>query len=359
MMRSFNDFAIPLAWPDQTAFGDERWMAFLKKCGIVKNLNFKVGHAAILLISQNTGNIEYYDFGRYVSPRGDGRARSKHFDPRLQIDRIATFDKSHKAITNIDEILTELSAMEEATHGGGRLFFTLAPDICYVSAKKFADQLVTNGPIPYGAIAKGNNSCSRFVAQVLVAGMHPKDRRIKKINFPETLKPSPMSNIINTGANNTIHCYHEGMVQQQRMGRISSLNFHWQLLKENLSSKHISTLGCDTDNGQLDRPALPPNLRENAQWLGGIGEGMWFQVLNDGISESHYWVESYTSSGVLINRIATICPQQNLDLAKPFEITTQMDGLHFTILQNEIKYLLKKTEYTYNKKIIKSNITWN
>ena len=352
-MKSFNDFAIPLAWPDQTAFGDERWMAFLKKCGIVKNLNFKVGHAAILIISRSHGNIDYYDFGRYVSLRGDGRARSKYFDPRLQIETLASFDKSHKEITNMDELLAELSAMEEATHGGGRLFFTITPDICYATAKKFADQLVTNGPIPYGAIAKGNNSCSRFVAQVLIAGMHPDDRRISKIKFPETLKPSPMSNLINTRDNGSIYCYHEGVLEQQKMGRISSLNFHWQLLKENLSNKHISTLGCDTGNGQLDRPTRPVNISENAQWLGGIGEGMWFQILNDTIRECHYWVESYTSSGILINRVSTICPQQSLDIERPFEITTQMDGQHFTILQDGIKYLLKKTEHTHNKTSLK------
>lgn len=352
-MRSFNDFAIPLAWPDQTAFGDERWMAFLKKCGIVKNLNFKVGHAAILLVSHGTGTVDYYDFGRYVSLRGDGRARSSYFDPRLHIETAALFDRTHQKITNLEEILAELSDMEEATHGGGRLFYSLVQDICYASAKKFADQLVSNGPIPYGAIAKGNNSCSRFVAQVLIAGMHPKDRRIRKIKFPETVKPSPMSNIINTRDNGMIYCYHEGVINPQRVSRVGSLNFHWQLLKENLSNKHASALGCDASNGQLDRPTTPVNLVENAQWLGGIGEGMWFQILNDETRESHYWVESYTSSGLLINRVPTLCPQQSLDIQKPFEITTQMDGQHFTIVQGDIKYLLKKTENTQNKTSLK------
>jgi len=49
-MHQYNDLAIPIAWPDQTARGDELWMAALKKLGVVKNLNFKVGHAAIVLI---------------------------------------------------------------------------------------------------------------------------------------------------------------------------------------------------------------------------------------------------------------------------------------------------------------------
>ncbi|SJN26730.1 hypothetical protein FM107_05040 [Sphingobacterium sp. JB170] len=48
--------------PDETALGDEKWMAFFKQIGIVKNLHFKVGHAAILLIERNSGKILYYDF---------------------------------------------------------------------------------------------------------------------------------------------------------------------------------------------------------------------------------------------------------------------------------------------------------
>src|SRR5690606_41788738 len=86
--------AIPWAWPDKTAYGDEKWMRWLKRFGIVKNLNFKVGHAAILLIDRQSGEVAYFDFGRYVAPRGYGRARSKVFDPRLELYTLAKFSDS-------------------------------------------------------------------------------------------------------------------------------------------------------------------------------------------------------------------------------------------------------------------------
>ncbi|ERJ57316.1 DUF6695 family protein [Sphingobacterium paucimobilis] len=348
-MISFNDFAIPLAWPDKTAFGDERWMAFLKKCGIVKNLNFKVGHAALLLISRHTGAIDYYDFGRYVTPRGDGRARSKVFDPRLKIDTVAQFSSGN--ISNLDHILRNLSAIEEATHGGGRLLFSIVNNISYITCRKFADSLVAKGPIPYGAFAAGNNSCSRFVAQVLIAGMPPNDPRIRRLKYPETLKPSPVSNIVNTRNGGFVHCYENGDLQRWKSNRFHSLKFHWQLLKENLSHSHFETLGCDIGNGQLDNPSRPPHLQDNAQWLGGIGEGMWFQIL----PIPHplcYLIESYNAQGQLINQVNTLCPQDTFDIQKDFEITRQMDGAYFTIIQNGMKHLFKKTENKYYKKYL-------
>lgn len=56
---AYHDFALILSWPDATIRGDEKWMMFFKKIGIVKNLNFKVGHTGIVLISANTGELLY------------------------------------------------------------------------------------------------------------------------------------------------------------------------------------------------------------------------------------------------------------------------------------------------------------
>jgi hypothetical protein len=106
-MHQYNDLAIPIAWPDQTARGDELWMAALKKLGVVKNLNFKVGHAAIVLIERKTGHLRYFDFGRYITPRGFGRARSSQFDPRLELTTVAEFSDSGELL-NFEEILLEL-----------------------------------------------------------------------------------------------------------------------------------------------------------------------------------------------------------------------------------------------------------
>src|SRR5690606_27229252 len=118
-MYTFNDIAIPISWPDKTALGDEKWKVFLKQIGLVKNLHFKVGHAAILLIERNSGRILYFDLGRYLSARGYGRARSALFEPRLE-NAITSQFTSQGEIQDIKEMLEELCKKEEATHVVGR-----------------------------------------------------------------------------------------------------------------------------------------------------------------------------------------------------------------------------------------------
>ncbi|WP_039052928.1 DUF6695 family protein [Sphingobacterium sp. T2] len=81
MKINYQDFAIILTWPDATIRGDEKWMMFFKKIGLVKNLNFKVGHTGIVIVNRQTGEMLFYDFGRYITPRGYGRARSQIFRP--------------------------------------------------------------------------------------------------------------------------------------------------------------------------------------------------------------------------------------------------------------------------------------
>src|SRR5690606_2670739 len=186
-------------------------MALLKWAGIVKNLNFKVGHAAIVLVNRRTGLLAYYDFGRYVTPRGYGRARSAASDPRLVLSTRAQVDTGG-TIENLQAILTELHQKESATHGGGRLFFSVADGLSFGKATHFAEELVNQGPIPYGAVARGNNSCSRFVAQVLLAGWETGNSVKRRIKFPESGKPSPMSNVVYASPAHLVYCYYAGLL---------------------------------------------------------------------------------------------------------------------------------------------------
>jgi hypothetical protein len=64
LKKEFKDSAIILSWADATIRGDEAWMMFCTKIGIVKNLNFKVEHTGIVLIDHSTARLFFYDFGR-------------------------------------------------------------------------------------------------------------------------------------------------------------------------------------------------------------------------------------------------------------------------------------------------------
>lgn len=331
------DLAMVIAWPDITARGDEKWMAVLKSLGIVKNLNFKVGHAAIILIQQTTGILSYYDFGRYITPRGFGRARSANSDPRLSLLTRAIVAENGNII-NLSAILEELHRKESATHGGGRTFFSIAGGISYSRAAVFADQLVRQGPIPYGAIAKGNNSCSRFVAQTLLAGMANGHPGKKDLVFPESLKPSPMSNVVNATPGRIVYCYHNSTLTVQKISRWQSLQFQAKLLLHNLSSHKSRSLPCDRIPGNIIEPPRPEHLPKTAQWLGGIGEGAWFSLEKDTKTDI-YHVVKYASHGIEEYRVTCVAAQM-VDLHTPYQFTYHFHHQRYTILQGEQKIAL-------------------
>ncbi|NGM61417.1 hypothetical protein G5B30_05730 [Sphingobacterium sp. SGG-5] len=344
-MELYNDIALPLAWPDQTAYGDEAWMSLLQKCGIVKDLHFKVGHAAILLIERKTGEIRYFDFGRYICPRGYGRARSQDFDPRLRISIRADIDPATGEITNLLDILQELSGMETATHGGGRLLFVPVQGISFKKAVDYAENIVRQGPILYGALAANNNSCSRYVAQALTHAMDPKDFRIRKILYPECVKASPTSNIVNASPDGYIYCYEQRILSQWKMGRWASLRFQWNLIRENLRTKK-TPLSSPTDGkhtvGYLGEPVRPSGLPAKAQWLGGIGEGVWLYAEHNA---ENMTVSCYSTAGEVLYQTRAKCPQ-DFDRDKSYAFTPDFSCKHFTILQHGNTYVFKQLDLT-------------
>jgi hypothetical protein len=289
----YPDFALILSWPDAMIRGDEKWMMFFKKIGIVKNLNFKVGHTGVVIISSKTGELLYYDFGRYISPRGYGRTRSKESDPLLNINITATFNNGE--ISNLKTIVAHFESMKPAMQGSGELFFSIVKDLNFEQAKTFADTWVQKGSYPYGAVAKGNNNCSRFITRLLFASssqfswFHP-------INFPETIKASPISNIVNSAENKMIYSYSpEQGLQKFRMSRVQSLLFLLKKLSENVYSRQAALLPEDISIGGILHKHKPLHLPKSAQYLGGVGEGAWFDFSL--LKNSQLLIRRFTISG--------------------------------------------------------------
>src|SRR5690606_3222489 len=160
---AYNDLAFILTWPDATIRGDEKWMMFFKKIGIVKNLNFKVGHTGIVIIKQETGEMLFYDFGRYITPRGYGRARSKFSDPRLEIKLKAKFENSN--IINLEEIIEQFEAFKPAMSWYCILYFSITRVINFQLAKVYGVDCMHKGTYPYGAVARNNENCSHFITR--------------------------------------------------------------------------------------------------------------------------------------------------------------------------------------------------
>ena len=52
----------------------------------------QAGHAALMLIKKGNTEVQYFDFGRYITSYGNGRVRSKETDPELSVPIKAKFE---------------------------------------------------------------------------------------------------------------------------------------------------------------------------------------------------------------------------------------------------------------------------
>ncbi len=295
-MEHDKDLAIVIAWPEIPTRGDERWMKFFKRIGLVKNLHFKVGHAAIVLVNHDTGALAYYDFGRYVTPLGYGRARSAQSDPRLELTTKARIDAPPQ-ISNLRMVLDEMHVKREATHGAGTMYFSIADSISFDRASAFAERLVSGGPIKYGAIASDCNSCSRYVAQILLAGLPARHASRRQLLFPESMKPSPMSNVVNARADRKVYAFDGHALSARKMSRFRSFAFQAQLIGESLSNAKTVAFPPDHIVGHVSQPPRVPSIPQDAQWLGGIGEGAWYAVEATGDKGRNCLVTRYDAAG--------------------------------------------------------------
>ena len=121
-----NTAIISLAWPSVIARGPEKIWVFLKKIGIMKNLNFRIGHAAMLIAKND--ELFYYDLGRYISPLGYSRVRSMATDPKLKLYTHPIWSETGE-IMNIVTICQELEEKKNATHGDGPIYLSIANSI--------------------------------------------------------------------------------------------------------------------------------------------------------------------------------------------------------------------------------------
>ena len=289
------DTAIVIAWPECTARGDERLLIFLKKAGVVKNLNMRVGHAAICLINPQSNEVLYYDFGRYITPRGFGRARNKYTDPDLTLQTKAIFD-SNEDLQNIEEIASELESKSKYTHGYGPLVFSVSKTINFIKAKSYADDMISKGYFPYNGLIKTASNCARYVTETMKAANE--DGTIgTKLKYPLTVRPTPLFNVVAAKSQDTIYSFEGGKLEFLEKSRRHSLSDLSVKLLESAFSKYTNTLTDDEIQGAIEEPQRPALLPAHAQWLGGLGEGGWF--VSDRADEHRFKGTKYAKDGAL------------------------------------------------------------
>lgn len=337
----FRDFAIILTWPDATIRGDEQWMMFFKKIGLVKNLNFKVGHTGVILVKHDSGEMLFYDFGRYIAPRGYGRARSRFSDPLLDISIKAEIKEQE--IENLAQVVEHLETMKPAMYGEGKLFFSIVPNIDFETAKKYGDECVAQGTYPYGAVARNNNNCSRFITRMLIKSS-PTFGYWHGINLPETIKSSPVSNLVNSRRDRMIYSYtpEEGL-KKFRMNRFQSFWFLVKQLGDNIKQHKANLLPTDRIIGAVDYNSKPISIPKHATYLGGVGDGAWYSAVHDP-EHDQFIVKRFTTGGQLEYVIRGTVPE-GFNPNEPFGVTYDSHLLFTHIQQNGSKLRIEHIEH--------------
>ncbi|NER18636.1 DUF6695 family protein [Spongiivirga citrea] len=258
----YNGKIISIAYPDTFVNMSTEFMCkVLPMVGLGTKDYIKAGHAALILVSNDTEMAYYYDFGRYITPNGKGRVRGALTDSELEIPFRASFDKDG-TLTNLDDFLMWLNDNPHKTHGEGRLVASVCEDINFEAAQHYILNLQRKGSIPYGAFDKRGSNCSRFVTDTILFAT--KNRRIKLgLGFNKLFTPSPLGNVQKAA---TI-----GKMFSVEKGHISV--YSRSVVVENLTN-YFHKKSDDIELGQVEKHPLPAN----AQYLPGIGCGAYFTL---------------------------------------------------------------------------------
>lgn len=174
MVRS--DIAIIVNFPDKPILIPQ-YISFWNFWAHVFDFNrdnySNVGHTGVILLNGTTGDLQYYDFGRYddrddlMGPRPAfyGTVRSKRHVPGLELNIKAKLVNGW--ITNLDTLLIHLGAKKLfKTYGPieSSVVYNLDLDRMLLCANEFEDR----GYIYYGAPT--HLYCTRFVREVIRAG---------------------------------------------------------------------------------------------------------------------------------------------------------------------------------------------
>ena len=258
---------ITLAYPDTVVrISDEKYVSYIRYLGIGKKNYVRAGHAALVLINTQDGNLEYFDFGRYTTPQGFGRVRGKDTDHELDFHLKAEIENG--SIKNLENIIKFLATNPKLTHGEGKMVVSICDEVNYQKAKIYINRMRDTGLIKYAAFSKNASNCSRFVTDTLIASVTNK-KIVKSLIKSNRFTPSTVGNVVN--ANTT---------KQVKV-----------VCERGLISKFTSTPARENTRCFLDRlndykpnfigniqPMHVDGVHEKAQWLEGVGAGAWFEL---------------------------------------------------------------------------------
>ncbi len=258
---------LALAYPETIVMVPNEWfIPFLRYIGIGKKNYVRAGHSAVVLINRSSGNLDYYDFGRYITPDAFGRVRGKDTDHELDFRLHAEIKNDD--ILNLKDIFKFLATHPKLTHGEGKMIASVCDEIDYEKARLFINAMQKRDFIPYSVFNNNATNCSRFVTQVLIASVTNdkiRNRLIRSMRFT----PSTVGNVIISDTQNKIY-------EISDQGEFK--DFSSSTRKENIKNFLDKLKGHRPNVVGTLHPKPVVGVGSHAQWLSGVGAGAWFEL---------------------------------------------------------------------------------
>jgi hypothetical protein len=314
---------IVLAYPDTFVSVSDEWICkFLPLVGLGTKEYIKAGHAALVLIENDTCEARYFDFGRYVTPEGYGRVRGANTDAELELPVHAKLN-ADDSLKNLDEFLIWLSENPQKTHGQGRMLASVCEIVNFERAENFILELQKKGSVRYGAFSQAESNCSRFVTDTLLAATTSKQIR-KALKFNKLFTPSTVGNVEKAATSQRIY-----EVLNGKIGVFNSSAF-----KENLKNYFHKKRPV------LDESTLPA-LPENVQKLSGTGSNAWFELICENLPENYFRIKRYNDLHEL-DFDGVFMASETLDTSLEYRFTYDSHCAFCHILQKDKKIKLIK-----------------
>lgn len=321
-------FVITMAYPKTIVMVADEWYSpFLRFLGVGKKDYLRAGHAALVLIEKKRGELEYHDFGRYITNVPNGRVRGKKYDRELDFP-IKAFVENNQ-IKNLEEILLFLASVPRLTHGDGELVASVCNEINYNSAKNHIKKMQRKGAIRYAAFKKNASNCARFVTTTLIAGVtNPKIR--KKLVNSQWFTPSTVSSVVLASSSGEVY-----KVTPEKLEQFSSTVF-----KENRKYFLDRLKGYRANLEGTMTPKKVKGLHKNAQWLSGIAAGAWYELTDDGsLADNEVRMRRLSAYGN-IDVDAVFNKANGFTLDASFRVIHNSNCAYCTVKQDDKVYLL-------------------
>lgn len=317
---------IVLAFPDTfVQYSDESSVKFLLALGLGKNNYIKAGHAAFVLIENKTGVAEYYDFGRYITPKGHGRVRSAVTDIELEIPFKAIITPDSK-LSNVEDFLLWLEANPKKTHGDGRLVASVCDYINYEKAKNHVLSIQNMGSIPYKAFGKTGSNCSRIVTDTIL-----RSTDLVKIKRPllrnKLFTPSPLGNVEKAALGSPIYQVENGNLQV----------YTGSVFKENLTNYFDKKI----PKGKTSNVKKQSNNLDRAHFLSGTGSSAYF-ILKESLEEDVFEITRYTEYGEEDFKGLFVAKETKLNPRQEYRFIYDSNCLYCYVEQNGNKIRLER-----------------